>query len=56
MPKENLASISGLKKSISETIKQAEEHDAFVKEYLTKSESQRKSMFKKSVLSGKTLR
>jgi transglutaminase/protease-like cytokinesis protein 3 len=54
--KENLASISGLKKSISETIKQAEEHDAFVKEYLTKSESQRKSMFKKSVLSGKTLR
>ncbi|GEC78007.1 hypothetical protein FAQ01_08770 [Flavobacterium aquatile] len=51
--KENLASISGLKKSIIETVKQAEEHNAFVKEYLTKSESQRKSMFKKSVLTGK---
>lgn len=54
--KNNLDNISGLKKSINETVKQAEEHDAFVKEYLTKSESQRKSMFKKSVLSGKTLR
>lgn len=54
--KDNLASINGLKKSIIETVKQAEEHNAFVKEYLTKSESQRKSMFKKSVLTGKTLR
>lgn len=44
--KENYESFSGLKKSIIEATKLAEEHYNFVKEYLTKDKSGRKSMLK----------
>lgn len=50
--KENYDNFSGLKKSILEATKQAEEHYNFVKEYLTKSKSGRKAMFTKVKIFG----
>lgn len=45
---ENSANVNSFKKSIIETVKQAEIHHTFVKEYLTKNKNQRKSMFSKT--------
>ncbi|MBN8640531.1 MAG: hypothetical protein J0L86_01860 [Flavobacteriales bacterium] len=50
--KENYESFSGLKKSIIDATKQAEEHYTFVKEYLSKDKSGRKSMFTKMKIFG----
>lgn len=50
--RENYESFSGLKKSIVEATKQAEEHYNFVKDYLTKDKSGRKSMFTKTKIFG----
>ena len=47
--KENTANLVAFKKSVVETTKQAEAHYNFVQEYLTKSKSQRKSMFTKKL-------
>ena len=44
---ENASSIASLKKNIYEALVQAEEYETFVKEYLSKSKSGRKSMFTK---------
>ncbi|HLP65820.1 transglutaminase domain-containing protein [Flavobacterium sp.] len=54
--KENYESFSGLKKSIIDATKQAEEHYNFVKEYLTKSKSGRKAMFTKVKIFGIPMR
>lgn len=45
--KENLTMLSSLKKSINETLLQAQEHDKFVKTYITKNTIERKLMFSK---------
>ncbi len=45
--KDNTASLNSLKNAINDTAKQALDHQAFVKEYLTKSPGQRKGMFVK---------
>lgn len=50
--KENYENFNGLKKSIIDATKQAEEHYNFVKEYLTKSKSGRKAMFTKVKIFG----
>lgn len=50
--KENRVGLNSLKNSILQTLKQAEEHEYFVKDYITKNKSQRKSMFSKSSLLG----
>lgn len=44
---ENSSNLTALKKSINEALGQAEEHDQFVKNYLSKSKIARKSMFTK---------
>ncbi|MBF2708873.1 transglutaminase domain-containing protein [Flavobacterium soyangense] len=44
---ENTSSIASLKKNIYEALAQAEEYETFVKEYLSKSKTARKSMFTK---------
>lgn len=44
---ENASSLASLKKNIYETLVQAEEYESFVKEYLSKSKTARKSMFTK---------
>lgn len=54
--KENYESFSGLKKSIIDATKQAEEHYNFVKDYLTKDKSGRKSMFTKTKIFGIPMR
>ncbi len=54
--KENTDNLIAFKKSIIETTKQAEAHYNFVQEYLTKSKSQRKSMFTKTTFFGLPLR
>ena len=45
--RENVAQVSGMKKSIASTLAQAEEHSEFVKTYLSKSKLVRKTMFSK---------
>lgn len=47
--KENTSSFNTLKSSISETVKQAQQHYDFVKEYLSKSKKDRKNMLTKFI-------
>ena len=45
---ENTSNLSSIKKTISKTLAQAEEHSLFVKDYLSKSKLVRKTMFSKA--------
>lgn len=45
--KENLSNLSSLRKSIADVLAQAEEHESFVRDYLSKGKGARKSMFTK---------
>jgi Transglutaminase-like superfamily len=49
---QNVQNLRNLKKSMIEVIKQAEEHESFVKEYLGKGKLKRKMMFKKITFFG----
>ena len=44
---ENLSNLASLKKNIDDALAKAQEHESFVKEYLSKSKMRRKSMFTK---------
>lgn len=50
--KENSVSVNSLRKSIIEATKQAKMHNDFVKDYLSKNQNQRKSMFSKTTFFG----
>lgn len=54
--KENQSNLSNLRIQMSHNYKIAEEHNAFVREYLSKSKSQRKGMFSKTSFFGIPLR
>jgi len=45
--KGNLSNVNSIRKGLMETIRQVEEHESFVREYLSKSKISRKSMFTK---------
>jgi hypothetical protein len=49
---QNVQNLRNLKKSMIEIIKQSEEHESFVKEYLSKGKFKRKMMFKKITFFG----
>jgi hypothetical protein len=49
---QNVQNMRNLKKSMIEVIKQAEDHETFVKEYLSKGKLKRKMMFKKITFFG----